>query len=326
MRITDRDLVLEQIDRCAARNVPMLTACCDSVMNVEANLKAAKEIGIQYGIDHIPIRMSVTHEYESMSQTDRFFECGTKEEGLRLFFSVLEILCGEKGSTFYDVNAIPHLDHADSRKEEWVWRKYIDSWGSVMVDGSLDDRTLDENKTLTRQMVDQYGTHIVIEGALQRPTVAGHHKAKKIDPHECAQSAHQYVLETGVDLVVVSLGSAQQSPGWAKYRPEVAKQVTEALGKPMMVIHGGSSIRRSEQKNLGYHGIVGFNMWTRAAREAAKAAAKATHDHRHEIAKGDPGQVYSTIYTGAHVNKQADIWKRVMRSLGYERLGRDYKP
>ena len=322
--VTDRNQTLDILARLQESRVVMPVFCYDSLMNLEANLYAVKEFAQEYGIKNPVLAPSVTFAYEDMQQADRVLRWGNKEEGLKVCLAALDILCGTKGSTYYDVVALPHIDHADAEKEEWVWSKYKDKLATIMVDGSLGDRTLEENINLTGKAVEKYGKHIVIEAALQRPAVEGHHDAEKlagVDTDEAyAESARSYIDKTGTDLIVVELGSKQQALGWADYNAERAKKVTEVLGAAKIVLHGGSSIPLEQLSSLAYDGVIRFNIWTRVGREGARAAAEAIVKDIDVIRSGDPEQAYYTKYRNAHFDAQVKAWKDVLKSIGYERL------
>jgi len=322
--VTDRNQTLDVLARLEEANVVMPVFCYDSLMNLEANLHAVKEFSQEYGIKNPVIAPSVTFAYADMQQADRVLRWGNKEEGLKVCLSALDILCDTKGATYYDLVVLPHIDHADAEKEEWVWSKYMDRLATIMVDGSLGDRTLEENVELTSRAVDKYGKYIVIEAALQRPAVEGHHEAEMLagaDTDEAyAESARSYVDKTGADLIVVELGSKQQALGWADYNSERAKKVTEVLGAAKIVLHGGSSVPLEQLESLAYDGVIRFNIWTRLGREGARAAAEAIVKDIDVIRNGDPEQAYYTRYRNAHFEAQVKAWKDVLKSLGYERL------
>lgn len=320
--VTDRMQTLEILQRLREANVVMPVFGYDSIMNLESVLFAVKEFADEYGIKQPVVAPTVTFGYEEMQQAKRVLKHGTKEEGLKLSLSAMDILSGTKGGTYYDVVVLPHHDHGNPIGEEWLWEKYRDEFATVMVDGSLDDRTLEENVDITSRMVEKYGKYIVIEGALQRPAVEGHHEAEAItgDNITYAESAKSFIKKTGVDLIVVELGSKQQALGWADYDGTRAKKVTDILGEAKIVLHGGSSIPPSQLDTLAYDGVIRFNMWTRVGREGAKSAAEAIVSDIDVIRGGDPEQRYSTRYRDAHFDAQVKIWKEVLKSFGYERL------
>ena len=324
--VTDRNQTLDIIARLQEAKAVMPVFCYDSVMNLEATLQAVKEFAHEYGIKSPVLAPSVTFAYEDMQQADRVLRWGTKEEGLQLCLSALELLCNVKGATYYDIVVLPHIDHADAEKEEWVWDKYKNKLATVMVDGSLGNRDLEENVELTKRAVDKYGEHLVIEAALQRPSVEGHHEASRLadaDSDEAyAESARDYIARTGADLLVIELGSKQQALGWADYNSQRAKKVTQALGAARIVLHGGSSIPLEQLATLGDDGIIRFNIWTRIAREGSQAAAEAIVRDIDIIRKGDPEQAYYTRYRNAHADAQVASLKDILKSIGYERLAR----
>jgi len=267
---------------------------------------------------------TITFTYAEMQQANRVLRRGSAAEGLAVCLSALDILCGTKGATYYDIVALPHLDHSHPVEEEWVREKFKDKLATAMVDSSLDDTTLEENIELTSRAVEKHKKYIVIEAALQRPTVEGAHEAEAlkgaVTDEEYAQSAKSYIDKTGADLIVVELGSKQQAQGWADYKSERARKVTEALGAAKIVLHGGSSIPSEQLSSLAYDGIIRFNIWTRLGREGARAAAEAIYRDIDVIRAGDPDQAYYTRYRDAHFDAQVKEWKRVLKDLKYERL------
>ena len=320
--VTDRNQTLEIIQRLREANVVMPVFGYDSVMNLEAVLFAIKEFANEYGIKQPVVAPTITFGYEEMQQAKRVMKHSTKEEGLRVCLATMDILCGTKGGTYYDVIALPHHDHGNPINEEWLWDKYRDNFATVMVDGSLDDRTLEENIAITSKMVEKYKKYMVIEAALQRPAVEGLHESKALsdDNTAYAESAKSYIEKTGADLIVVELGSKQQALGWANYDGKRASKVTEVLGDAKIVLHGGSSIPPEQLGTLAYDGVIRFNIWTRVGREGAKVAAEAIVNDIEVIRKGDPEQRYSTRYRDAHFDAQVKVWKEVLKSLVYERL------
>jgi len=322
--VTDRNQTLNVFARLEEAKVVMPVFCHDSLMNLEANLQAVKEFAQEYGIKNPVMASSVTFGYEDMQQAGRVLRRGNKEEGLNVCLAALDILCGTKGSTYYDVIVLPHIDHAEAEAEEWVWSKYIDKLSTIMIDASLGDRTLEENIAVTSRMVEKYRKHIVIEAALQRPAVDGHHEAEDLAAAEgdevYAESAKSYYDTTGTDLIVVELGSKQQALGWTDYNGERAYKVTQALGGSKIVLHGGSSIPLEQLQTLAHDGVIRFNIWTRIAREGAQAAAEAIVADIDTIRDGDPEQKYYIRYRDSHFDAQVESLKDVLKSFGYERL------
>jgi fructose/tagatose bisphosphate aldolase len=322
--VTDRNQTMEIFARLREAKVVMPVFGYDSLMNLEANLHAIKEFSQEYGIKNPVVAPSVTFGYEDMQQAGRVLRWGTNSEGLLVCLSALDILCGTKGATYYDMLALPHIDHADPKAEEWVLDKFKNKLATIMMDGSLGNRPLEENIRLTRQAVEKYSKYIIIEAALQRPAVEGHHEAEKLAGIETddsyAESAKSFYDKTGTDLIVVELGSKQQALGWAEYNSQRAKMVTEVLGEAKIVLHGGSSIPLEQLYSMAYDGVIRFNIWTRVAREGARAAAEVIVKDIDIIRQNDPKQEYYTRYRNAHFNAQVKAWKDVLKSIGYERL------
>jgi len=257
-----------------------------------------------------------------MQQAARVTRHGSMEENLRIMISSLDILCGKPDSTYFDVLALPHLDHAEAEDEEHVWAEHIDDLATVFIDASLGDRSREQNIDLTAKQVEKYKKNIVIEAALQRPAVFGKHDAEEIESsdEQYAEEAREYVDKTGTDLLVVELGSTQQALGWADYNSKRAQTATRVLGESMLVVHGGSSIPLEKQGTLADDGVIRFNIWTRIAREGALAAAERIISDMDIIRSGDPDQVYFTRYRDAHFDKQVESMKAVLKAIGYERM------
>lgn len=366
--VTDRNEVLDVLARTREAKAVMPLLCVANTYEIQANLEVVRQFALEHGIKNPPVGISTTFDYESMKQSRRFFSSlggetegmalQRSEAGLQLMFATLDILCGPEG-LYSDILAVPHLDHADAEREEWVWNRYANELGTVMVDASLGDRSLEENIRLTRKMVEKYGGYLVIEGALQRPAVEGQHEAGAVEEDDAAyaRDAKDYVDNTGVDMIVVELGSAQQSVKQeAKYNSGRARMVSQELGRSMIVLHGGSSIPLDQQKTLGDDGVLRFNQWTRTAREGAIAAAVAVSDNIIDVLTGDsrklqgyialialatpqqmlmradilkellgdaitkdPSQAYFTRYSDAHFNQQVETLKAVLEALNYQR-------
>jgi len=141
--VTDRNQTLEIIAKLREANVVMPVFGYDSVMGLESNLRAVKEFAQEYGIKNPVLAPSITFGYSEMQQAKRVLRFGTNEEGLKVCLAALDILCGTKGGTYYDIIALPHHDHGDPIIEEWLWDKYRDRFATVMVDGSLENRSLE---------------------------------------------------------------------------------------------------------------------------------------------------------------------------------------
>jgi len=327
--VADRSHVLEILRRFEEAGAVMPVICYDGREDMEGALIGVKRYAEEHGIKDPPLALSITYGYPEMSQAARVWRCRNKKAGLKASFSDMDILCGPDGP-YSDILVLPHLDHADAEKEERVWREFSDHLATVLVDGSLGDRTLDENIRLTARAVERYGKKLVIEGCLQRPAVEGVHGAEALagadTPRQYAGMARDYVRRTGVDLVVVELGSSQQAVGWASYKPQIARAVTKALGgRHMLVLHGGSSVKPEAMATMGADGIVRFNMWTRMAYEAAQAGAKAVLRDAQYVFTGDrppnaPHQQYRTRYSDAYVDHAAAVVGEILKAQNYRKL------
>jgi len=328
--IIDRDDVLGIHQRFEKANAVVPVFCADGPEDIEMGQIAVRDYSRRYGIEHPALGVSLTVDYPDMSQAARYFRCGDKIAGVKAFLSFLDILCG-KGGPYSEISVIPNLDHSDVQGEEYLWQQFGRNFGTVLIDGSLRDRTFDENMELTAAAVKRYGSLFVVEACPFRPPVEGAHQSHAFDelrtPEDYASKVRGYLQATGADYCVAELGSAQQSTGWGNYKPEVAQAVTAALnGKHRLVLHGGSSIPPAQMESLGYDGISRFNIWTRPARESAQAGARAVIEAQDIIlnqsdapAEG-PKQLYRTRFRDAYVDQGALSFGEILEKQQYRRL------
>jgi fructose/tagatose bisphosphate aldolase len=148
-------------------------------------------------------------------------------------------------------------------------------------------------------------------------TVEGSAAASRLDDY--CEKAERYVRETGVDFLVADLGTEQQttSIGGAKYNKQRAVDLTSALKRKMLVLHGTSSLTEDQIKSLAEDGVVRVNMWTRIAREAGQYAAKQLESRREEVAKGIFDAAEANQYIRDNVEMAADIMTEMMELFGY---------
>lgn len=166
-----------------------------------------------------------------------------------------------KAASAAPVPVVLHLDHG--RDPVTVERCIRAGFSSVMFDGS--DRDLHENVALTRRVVEMARPNgIPVEGELGRVPSAGEGltaeeiAAMMTDPDEAAE----FVRETGVDALAVSVGSVHQMG-----RQEVdldtdrVRRIAEKVRLPL-VLHGSSGVSDRSLREAVRAGICKVNIAT----------------------------------------------------------------
>ena len=166
-----------------------------------------------------------------------------------------------------------HLDHGKS--EEIILKGIQAGFPSVMFDGSR--FSFEENVRRTRQVVEmchQVGVTVEAElGTLNDEAVEWNTENRQkwmTDP----QAAGQFVRETGVDALAVSIGNAH---GIYKGTPKLdfprLRAIRDAVPVPL-VLHGGSGLSEDDFRKAILCGINKINIYTDmsvAASQQAKA-------------------------------------------------------
>ena len=131
----------------------------------------------------------------------------------------------------------------------------------------------------------------------------------------------EYVQNTGVDFLVADLGTEQQSEGTeAKYLKQRAVEITRNLGRPMLVLHGTSSLCNEDIRGFAEDGVVRVNMWTRVVRESGQYAAKKLVERYPLIEKNNFEACEAKQYINDNIDKAAEIMEQVLESIGYGKL------
>ena len=196
-------------------------------------------------------------------------------------------------------------------------------WGpqwlaSVMFDAQCYPE--EENLRMTREYVEKHGKEVLVEGIMEQLAVAGGPHARQSDLY--VEKAVEYVRDTGIDFLVADLGTEQQSArtGDCTYLAGRACALTERLGRPMLVLHGTSSLTDAQMCSLAHDGVVRVNMWTRIARESGRYAAEQLAERRGRIEAGDFEAVESRQYLDDSIDRAADIMEQTLDILGYGSL------
>ena len=316
--ITERRASRRVFDNAIERGTSIGIFCTASYWNTEAILIAAQRIAEKYGIEQVPVVVATTFTYPHMPQCKRFLACGDPKAGILSHFGQLQALAGSKYSPYPNVAVLPHLDHANPERDRWALTTLIEYFSSVMFDAQL--YPFEENLALTAEYVKHYGKDVLIEGILESLNVSDGAVSTHIDNY--CENAVRYVKTTGVDFAVADLGTEQQSTsvGKARYDKERARELTAALGRKMLVLHGTSCLKNEQTRGLASDGVVRVNMWTRIAREAGQYAAENLIARADKIREGDFEATESMTYLRDSTEKAAEIMVEMMELFGYPNL------
>ena len=90
----------------------------------------------------------------------------------------------------------------------------------------------------------------------------------------------------------------------------------------MLVLHGTSSLNRSQMENLAGDGVVRVNMWTKIAREAGKFAAFRLFEHAENICGNEFEAIESKQYLYDSIDKASEMMLEVLETLNYANFAR----
>jgi fructose-bisphosphate aldolase class II len=159
-----------------------------------------------------------------------------------------------------------HLDHG--RSFDIVMRFLKLGYTSVMIDGTLQAdgktaRTYEENVAVTRQVVAAaHALGVSVEAELGRLGQIGTEIRETDEALTDPQQAKQFVEETGVDLLAVSIGTTH---GLYRGTPTIVHDRLEAIDKAVdipLVMHGGSGVPDDAVRKAVQLGIRKVNIDT----------------------------------------------------------------
>jgi len=320
MIITERKEVVKVIDRIKSQKVCLPIFCTASHWNTEAILLAAKNIGEKYNIRNVPVALAMTYNYEYMPQAQRITYDKNPRLGFLSIMNHLRVLANDKNSSYYDIQVLPHLDHAHPVKDQWALTEGTDYLASVMFDAQT--YRLEENIKLTKEYVRNYKKKLMIEGIMDELNVSEAHMKKSPALDNYAERAADYVKETGIDFLVADLGTEQQARdvGKSKYLKKRARDIHQLVSDKILVLHGTSCLSNEEIGSLPEDGILRVNMWTRIARDSGLYAIDQLHKREEKIKKNDFNAIESHQYLMDSTEKAAQIMEEIMVLLGYNNL------
>lgn len=317
--VTRREEALEYTDLFRKCHASMAIFCTASHWNTEAILLAGQRLAEKHGLSQVPLAVAMTFTYPYMPQAVRITHSGNAPAGFLSNMAHLKILCDGPHAPYPNVVVLPHLDHADPKRDKWALTEGLPHLATVMFDGQK--YPFADNLEWTREYVKTYGDQVMVEGIIEELSVEGQKHAVQHDDY--VEKAVRYIRETGVDLLVADLGTEQQSNrvGQARYLKARAQALTASLGgEAKLVLHGTSCLSLDQIQNLADDGIIRVNMWTRIVREAGQYAAAQLIARQEAIATGDFEATESHKYIEDSTLRAADIMLEVMESIGYARL------
>lgn len=313
--ITQRNKSLEIFRRAEECRMSVAIFCTASHWNTEAILLAAQRVAKKHKLSDVPVVVANTFTYKHMPQAKRFSYSTEPISGFLAHMGNLHALAEGKYAPYGDVLALPHLDHADPVRDRWALTAGVPYFSSVMFD--CQTLPLEENIAWTKEYVEAYGSQVLVEGIMEMLSVEGGAAARQVGSY--CDNAKRYVKETGVDFFVADLGTEQQtkSAGGATYDKARAQDLTNALQKNMLVLHGTSCLTNSQVQGLADDGVIRVNMWTRIAREAGQYAAEKLAARMESVRRGDFEAAEANAYLRDNVDKAAEIMVEMMELFGY---------
>jgi fructose-bisphosphate aldolase class II len=196
-----------------------------------------------------------------------------------------------------------HLDHSTSL--ESAVRGINLGCNGVMVDASA--CAFEENVARTRAVTDMArGCGVAVEGGLGYVAgVAGEDAAEHPGAviNTAPEEAAEYVQQTGVDFLAVSIGSVHgRMHGTPRLDLDRLAAINERLGIPL-AIHGGSGLGAAQFRALVARGVAKINDDTALA-DAAAASVRAAVD-------ADPRAGYTALMQGVRAAIAAEVERRI---------------
>ncbi|OGS18106.1 MAG: hypothetical protein A3J83_02845 [Elusimicrobia bacterium RIFOXYA2_FULL_40_6] len=234
--------------------IALATFCTESERMTEAILQGVLEFGKEIGIKNLPVCIALTGKYPYRSQVLNFTYSKDYKLGFEVFFKHLEIMMSEN-SPYRSIKVLTHLDHAYPDLDKYALENYTEKFSTVMFDASK--CSLEKNIELTKKYVKKYGRDVVIEGCVD--TIG---EKTSGDGLTSVKDAKKYKTETGVDLMVVNVGTEHRvTEGKRQYYGARVREIASEVG-PMLVLHGTSCLNDDQITGLAEDGIVKVNLYT----------------------------------------------------------------
>lgn len=311
--VTEREEVEAVLAEAGRTGRALFCPNAETVDEMEGVLVGAQAFARGHGLERIAVGIGVTGSYPEHGQLERL-GMGSLRTSWRVWDGWLRGYAAVAG-LFPEVEVIPFLDHGWAPHAEDVElmedADFQDAMGIVMFDASA--LSIEENNRLTRGYVERAGDRVVVEGCpdkiLSQAEIArrGLGVADLLtDPGQ----AEWFVRETGVDLIVPSLGTEHRGqPGEEiYYRRELAQDLARRVG-PRLALHGTSSLGNGVG-GVGADGICKVNYYTAMAR-AASGAVRAAWERTAE----DPMPIGLAAGSFVHATRRGRVCQQVVAML-----------
>lgn len=270
--ITDASQVRELYDEAREYGFMIPGLGAENCDTVECHLTAAAKVAAELGVEDIPLCIAFTGHYPPRSQLRKYTSLGSCLEGLLKARDDLRRLLRRDGP-FGRLRVHAHLDHAQPEMDQELFEAGRGFLGSVMYDASA--WPLEENSRMTRAFVERWRGEYLIEGAVDELPESGSSRTLEDDMTR-PEDAALFLEETGVDLVVVNVGTEHRATAEeARYHADRARAIG-ALTGPRLVLHGSSSLGDTPLSAIRDDGFVRFNQWTAFERAGGQAIAEDT--------------------------------------------------
>ncbi len=254
--LNNPDRIRELVKKLQSKNIAMPCFCTENTFTVEGILKGATAFADRAGLESVPLFIAVTANYHNRGNLANYTSQNSTEEGFLAFRSDLERLARNDGP-FPKVTVIPGLDHGQPEGDKFLFEEGRGFWGCVMYDCSA--LSLEENRKRTAEFVKEHRDDYIIEGCVDEIVESG--ESDKIQLTSPRQ-ATLFMKETGVDLIVVNLGTEHRATkSEIKYHGDLAREISSVVGN-CLVLHGTSSLANEDLPQLADDGICKVNIWT----------------------------------------------------------------
>jgi len=267
--VTDPSEVKEVYAELAEHDACVPCFCTENQKTVEAALRAAHEIGEEFGVKNPPVVIGFTASYHHRQQLKNYTTLRDIVFGARAVLDDIKLFASPD-SPYGDVRVLPQLDHGMPDADTPLLEDFVDEFATVMFDAS--QYPFEENVRRTAEYVEKTRGKTLVEGAVDEIFEVG--QSGRMEDLTTVEQAKRFVSETGAFLIVPNVGTEHRATsGELRYSAERAREISAAVGK-ILVLHGTSSLGRNALENLSKDGIIKVNIWTRLATGGGQAIAR----------------------------------------------------